>query len=220
MCIIGRVPDHSSAHRLTAVDALRGVVMVIMALDHARDFIHAGAMTFNRLDLTRTTPMLFITRWITHVCAPSFMLLAGAGAFLLLARDRSTARVARFLWTRGVWLIVLELIVLRLAMNFSFVRQHPVLLLVLSALGVSMIALAALIYLPALIVASVSVAIVLLHNMLDGCTRGESGGVRWHLERAAPAWRLRCRRHAVGDRLSTAAVDRRDGRLASASARS
>src|SRR5262245_56404284 len=112
--------------RLPAVDALRGAVMIVMALDHVRDFIHAGAMTFNPVDLSKTTPAIFLTRWITHICAPSFMLLAGIGACLLLQRDGSKARVSRFLWTRGLWLIVLELTVMRLAMNFTFDWQYPV----------------------------------------------------------------------------------------------
>ena len=169
--------------RLTSVDALRGLVMVIMALDHVRDFAHAGAMTFNPLDLTRTTPILFFTRWVTHVCAPAFMLLAGVGASLLLQRDGSRARVSRFLWTRGLWLIVLELTVMRLAMNFTFSTQYPVIVLVLCALGLSMIALSALIYLPVRAIAAVSVGIILLHNLLDGVQASQLGA--W-----AGVWRL------------------------------
>src|SRR5262245_58102281 len=91
-------PTTTPVRRLSSVDALRGAVMVIMALDHTRDFIHVGAMSFSPEDLSRTTPILFLTRWITHICAPTFMLLAGAGAFLRLERgggDR--ARLARFL---------------------------------------------------------------------------------------------------------------------------
>ena len=137
------------APRLTAVDALRGAVMVIMALDHTRDFFHAGAMSFSPEDLARTTPILFFTRWITHVCAPVFLFTAGIGAFLRLDRPGATkAQLSRFLLTRGAWLILIELTVMRLAFNFSFEMRYPVLLLVLCALGVSMIALAALIYLP------------------------------------------------------------------------
>src|SRR5262249_1563961 len=137
----------TSSQRSTAVDALRGVVMIIMALDHVRDFTHAGAMSFSPEDLTKTTPILFFTRWITHICAPTFMFLAGVGAFLRLQRRGSKAELSRFLWTRGLWLIVIELTVMRLAMNFTMSTQYPVILLVLSALGVSMIALAGLIHL-------------------------------------------------------------------------
>ena len=118
------------APRLTAVDALRGAVMVIMALDHTRDFFHAGAMSFSPEDLARTTPILFFTRWITHVCAPVFLFTAGVGAFLRLERPGATkAQLSRFLLTRGAWLILIELTVMRLAFNFSFAMRYPVLLL-------------------------------------------------------------------------------------------
>jgi uncharacterized membrane protein len=169
--------------RVTSVDSVRGVVMVIMALDHVRDFVHAGAMTFNPLDLSRTTPELFFTRWITHVCAPAFMLLAGVGAGLLLQRGGSTAGVSRFLWTRGLWLIVLELTVMRLAMNFTFDPQYPVIVLVLCALGISMIALAALVHLPLGVVAVISAAVIVLHNLLDGVRAAQFGawGGVWNL---------------------------------------
>ena len=84
----------ASHSRLTALDALRGLIMVIMALDHTRDFIHAGAMSFSPEDLTRTTPIIFLTRWVTHICAPVFMCSAGAGAFLRLQRPGTTRRRA------------------------------------------------------------------------------------------------------------------------------
>ena len=161
--------------RLTAVDALRGLVMVVMALDHVRDFFHVAAMSFPPEDLTRTTPLIFLTRWVTHVCAPSFFLLAGAGAWLRFARDGSKARLSRFLWTRGLWLILVELIVMRLAMNFTLSPQYPVILLILWALGLAMIALAALIHLPLRVLAVVSVAIIVLHNALDGIQAGQLG---------------------------------------------
>jgi uncharacterized membrane protein len=155
--------------------------MIVMALDHVRDFIHAGAMTFSPEDLTRTTPILFFTRWITHICAPTFMFLAGVGAFLRLQRSGSKAEVSRFLWTRGLWLVFVELTVMRLAMNFTMSAQYPVILLVLTALGVSMIALAGLIYLPARALAVVSIGIIVLHNTLDGITARQWGAF-------APLW--------------------------------
>jgi uncharacterized membrane protein len=167
--------------RITAVDALRGAVMVLMALDHTRDFIHAGAMTFSPEDLTRTTPVLFLTRWVTHICAPTFMFLAGAGAFLRLQREGSVTAVSRFLWTRGLWLVLLEVTVMRLAMNFSLGPPYPVLLLVLTALGVGMIALAALVHLPGRVVLFVSLAVIALHNLLDPIQAA-------HFGRFAGAW--------------------------------
>jgi uncharacterized membrane protein len=170
--------------RLTAVDALRGLVMVIMALDHTRDFFHLGAMTFSPEDLTRTTPFLFFTRWITHICAPVFFLTAGLGARLRLDRPGATkAQLSRFLVTRGLWLIVIELTVMRLAMNFSLGGTAPVLLLILWALGASMIALAVLIYLPARVLAGVSLAVLVLHNTLDPVQAARFGA--W-----APLWNM------------------------------
>ena len=180
--MIERPADWNST-RLTAIDALRGAVMVIMALDHARDFLHMSAMSFSPEDLTRTTPALFFTRWITHVCAPTFMFLAGIGVCVRLRRDGSAARVSRFLWTRGLWLIVFELTVMRLAMNFTLGPPYPILLLVLSALGAAMIVMAALIHLPWRIVATGSVAVILLHNTLDGVQASQFGAL-------APVWQI------------------------------
>ena len=179
MCIICGVSADTPTRRLTAVDALRGLVMVIMALDHTRDFVHISAAAFQPENLARTTPILFFTRWITHFCAPTFMLLAGAGAFLKLDREGSKPALARFLLTRGVWLILIELIVWRLAVNFSLSLAHPVILLVLTALGVSMIALAGLIYLPRPALLTLAVAMIALHNTLDGVRANSFGGYAW-----------------------------------------
>ena len=92
--------------------------MVIMALDHTREFLHAGAMHFTAEDLTRTTAFIFLTRWVTHVCAPVFVFTAGMEPACACCAG-TTAEVAAFLWTRGLWLIVVELTVMRLAMNFT-----------------------------------------------------------------------------------------------------
>src|SRR5678815_2813058 len=94
--------------RLSSVDALRGLIMVIMALDHVRDFFHAGAMNFSPEDLTKTTAALFFTRWITHICAPVFMFTTGIGAFFWMRRGRTMSQLSHFLWKRGLWLVVLE----------------------------------------------------------------------------------------------------------------
>ena len=172
------------AHRLPAIDALRGLVIVIMTLDHVRDFFHAGAMVFSPEDLARTTPILFFTRWITHFCAPVFVFLAGAGAYLQLQRDGwSTPRLSRFLVTRGLFLIIVELTVMRLAMNFTADSSYPFLLLILWALGVSMIALAALIHLPLPLIALASALVLLFHNMDDGIAAARFGAFAplWHL---------------------------------------
>ena len=94
--------------RITSIDLLRGSVMIIMALDHVRDYFHAGAFMFNPLDLEKTNGALFFTRWITHFCAPVFMFLAGTSAFLI-GQKKSKKELSLFLLKRGIWLILLEL---------------------------------------------------------------------------------------------------------------
>ena len=105
--------------RIQTVDGVRGAIIIIMALDHVRDYISSAAMSFSPTDLTRTTTAIFFTRWITHFCAPVFAFTAGIGAFLWLGRNRTTAQLSRFLLTRGLWLILLELTVIRFIMLFS-----------------------------------------------------------------------------------------------------
>src|SRR6516165_1677041 len=97
-------PGHA---RIQSVDALRGAIMMFMALDHVRDFFHSAAMSFSPTDLSRTTAAIFFTRWITHLCAPVFAFAAGLGAFVWV-RKRTTAQLSRFLLTRGLWLMLLE----------------------------------------------------------------------------------------------------------------
>jgi len=162
-------PPVSPTARLESIDLLRGLVMVLMALDHTRDFFHTGALHgVDPLDLARTTPALFFTRWITHSCAPTFILLAGLAAFLSTGRGKSPRDLSWFLLTRGAWLIVLEWTFVQWAgWNFAFdLRHHNG--AVLWAIGWSMIALAALVHLPVRIVAAFGVALIVGHNALDG----------------------------------------------------
>lgn len=149
------------------MDVVRGVIMILMALDHTRDFF--GSASQNPTDIATTTPALFFTRWITHFCAPVFFLLTGTGAFLSLRR-KSVGELSRFLFTRGLWLIFLELTVVRcLGYQFNFDYQTT-LLLVLWALGWSMIALALLVHLPTAVVTVFGVVMIAGHNLLDGRT--------------------------------------------------
>jgi uncharacterized membrane protein len=171
------------AARHTGVDAVRGAVMVIMALDHVREFFHADAMVFQAEDLARTNPVLFLTRWITHLCAPGFVFLAGVAAQRRLVRGGSTAGLSRYLWTRGLWLIVLELTVMRFALNFRMSGQDPLLLIILVALGASMIVLAGLVHLPAPVVGGIGMAVVAGHNLLDPIRPADVGAL-------APLWNL------------------------------
>jgi uncharacterized membrane protein len=150
--------------RIESVDLLRGVIMILMALDHTRDFF--GKTGINPTDPAQTTVALFFTRWVTHFCAPVFFLLTGTGAYLSL-RKRSTHELGRFLFTRGLWLIFLELTVFRcLGFQFNFDYQFS-LLNVLWALGWAMIVLSALVYLPASMVTVLGAALIVFHNFFD-----------------------------------------------------
>lgn len=164
--------------RIRSVDALRGLVMIIMALDHTREFFHSAAMQFQPEDLTRTTTAIFFTRWITHICAPTFMFTAGLGAFFWLRRGRTINELSRFLWTRGLWLVVLELTVLRFAMNFSL-TSGMVLLSILWALGWSMVALGFLVQLPVRVLAILSIAVIIIHNLADRVNAAQFGPAAW-----------------------------------------
>ncbi|HRP08246.1 MAG TPA: heparan-alpha-glucosaminide N-acetyltransferase domain-containing protein [Gemmatimonadales bacterium] len=155
-------------HRVASVDLLRGTVMIIMALDHVRDFIHRGAMNNSPTDLATTTPILFMTRWITHICAPAFALTAGLGAWFWWQKGRSRAELSRFLASRGIWLMLLEVTVMRLGYYFNLSLEYPVFLLVFWSLGLSMVALAALVWLPMRLLTVLSVVTMLFHPLLDG----------------------------------------------------
>jgi uncharacterized membrane protein len=166
--------------RLNSLDALRGSVMILMALDHVRDFFHKGAMTFSPTDLTKTSVILFFTRWITHFCLPVFMFAAGASAFLWWRQgNRGKSELSRFLWTRGLWFIVLELTVMRLSYNFNFSPRFLFLLLILWIFGICLIGMAALIHLPIHWLLGVSLVIILFHNCLDGVAASTFGSGAW-----------------------------------------
>ena len=160
-------PAMIARKRIDSVDLLRGIVMVIMMLDHTRDFVHMGAFTFDPTDLTRTTVPLFFTRWITHYCAPIFVFLAGTGAYLQLARGKSKSTLSKFLVSRGLWLILLEVTVVRLGVFFNADYRFLAFLQVIWVIGVSMIVLAALIHLPLKVTATFGLAMIFLHNLLD-----------------------------------------------------
>jgi uncharacterized membrane protein len=150
--------------RIESIDVLRGVIMLIMAIDHVRDFF--GNSGLNPTDPATTTIPLFFTRWITHFCAPVFFLLTGTGAFLA-GRKKSKRELSKFLFTRGLWLIFLELVVTRcLGWQFNF-DYHVLMLIVLWALGWAMITLSVLVYLPAWAVTSFGVVMIATHNLFD-----------------------------------------------------
>src|SRR5215218_1084016 len=164
--------------RLDSVDFVRGVVMVVMALDHVRDFFHVYAKAFDPLDPSKTWGALFFTRWVTHFCAPTFVFLAGTGAFLSTRRGKTKGELARFLLTRGLWLVLLELTLVRLGWFFNFDYQLMI-AQVIWAIGWSMVALAGLVFLPTRVIAAFGLALICLHNLLDGFKARDFGAMRW-----------------------------------------
>ena len=173
--VLSRVAP-ARARRLDSIDLLRGLAMVVMALDHVRDFF--TDVRFDPLDLSQTTPYLFLTRWITHHCAPAFIFLAGTGAFLYLMRGRTRNDLAKFLLSRGLWLVFLELSVVRFAwlfnLDYSFVFVQ-----VIWVIGWSMVALSGLIFLPRRGLALVSLGLIALHNLADSIDPGSFGSFAW-----------------------------------------
>jgi len=165
--------------RFNSIDLLRGIAMVVMALDHVRDYFHFAR--FDPLDLTQTTSYLFITRWVTHHCAPAFVFLAGTGAFLSLSRGKTTAELSRFLLTRGLWLVLLELTVIRFGWKFNL-DYAQVAVQVIWAIGWSMVVLAGLVHLPKGVIAPIAAGMILLHNIFDGIDPSSLSIFEW-------AWR-------------------------------
>src|SRR6267154_3502658 len=151
--------------RIESIDLLRGAVMIIMALDHVRDYFHADAFLYNPTDLSQTNVWLFATRWITHFCAPVFVFLAGTSAFLIGSR-KGKNELSAFLLKRGLWLILLDFTVINFAwffnIHFSFIA-----LTVIWALGIGMILLAAIIHLPFKMILAIGLLLVAGHNLLD-----------------------------------------------------
>src|SRR5215510_14345269 len=183
------VPATRATPRIESVDVVRGIIMILMALDHTRDFF--GLRT-DPTNVATTTVALFFTRWITHFCAPTFFLLTGVGSALSLANG-TTRELSRYLLTRGIWLIVLEIVVLR-CVGFQFNFDYRVTgLTVLWALGWSMIALSALVYLPTKLVAAIGVALIVGHNAFDGIRSTNPMWVMLH----QPGFLLRTPEHAV-----------------------
>jgi uncharacterized membrane protein len=164
--------------RVDSIDLLRGVIMLLMALDHTRDFFGPTGMDVRNVE----APALFLTRWITHFCAPLFIFLAGTSAYLYGTRGRTLGEVSRFLLTRGLWLIVLEFTIVRLGWTFSidldfFAAQ------VIWAIGAAMVALAGLVYLPRWAIAAAALVMIGGHNLLDFIRAEHSGA-------AGPLWMI------------------------------
>jgi uncharacterized membrane protein len=170
----GRIATgRSEPARIVSIDVLRGFVMAVMALDHTRDFF--GTSDFNPRDVME--PALFLTRWITHFCAPTFILLAGLSAFLY-GRERSTGELSRFLLIRGLWLILIDLTLIKFGWRFE-VDPHRLSAGVIFVIGASMVVFSALIWLPRWVIAGVSLIMLCGHNLFDGVRAEELGGASW-----------------------------------------
>jgi uncharacterized membrane protein len=153
----------AGAARIDAIDMLRGLVIILMVLDHVRDFFHATAFTADPMALDSGNPALFLTRWVTHLCAPAFVFLAGASVWLQKANGKSPGDLSRFLLTRGLWLLVLEFTLIGLGFNFGW----WIFAQVIWAIGFGMIVLAGLHRLPRNLVLGVGVAIIVGHTVLN-----------------------------------------------------
>ncbi len=151
--------------RILSIDILRGIIMVIMALDHTRDFFHIAAVTDQPTNMATTSPILFFTRWITHFCAPGFVFLSGIAAYLN-GQQKTTAQLSRWLLTRGLWLVAVEIIIVSLVLTFNPL-YNTIFLLVIWAIGISMVLLSFIIYLPFRAILAIGLLVFFCHNLLD-----------------------------------------------------
>jgi uncharacterized membrane protein len=156
--------------RIESIDFLRGLVMILMALDHVRMYFAIGTWYSEPTNLGTTTPLLFFTRWVTHFCAPVFVFLAGTSAFLYGIRRANLKETALFLFTRGLWLIFVELVIVDFAWTFDITYSFRI-LQVIWAIGVSMVVLSALVLLPNWLILTIGMLLVFGHNLLDSITR-------------------------------------------------
>jgi uncharacterized membrane protein len=169
------------AHRIYSIDVLRGAVMVVMALDHVRDFFHYTASTDSPTNMATTTTALFLTRWITHFCAPTFLFLAGISAYLM-AQKKTVRQLSFFLIKRGFWLVLVEIAIVALAWTYN-PFYNLIILQVIWAIGLSMIILGCIIWLPSNVILLAGLMIIGLHNNLDYIEASRHGQVNilWEL---------------------------------------
>lgn len=181
----------AGARRIESVDLLRGMIMIIMALDHSRDFFHTGALTGDPLDPATTTPALYFTRWITHFCAPTFVFLSGLSAWLQGAR-KTKKQLSRFLITRGLWLILVDLTIMSLGLTAD-IHFSLFVLETLWSIGAGMIILGLVIRFPFYLILTIGLIIAFGHNLLDFAERSREGAlpVWWslmHRPAIIPLW--------------------------------
>lgn len=152
--------------RINSIDLLRGIIMIVMALDHTRDYFHESAFVFSPTDLEKTTPAIFFTRWITHFCAPAFVFLSGISININL-RKRGRPDLVKYLLTRGLWLVFLDLVVLRFAFFFNFYYDMTF-FSILWLIGWCMVFMAGVIFLPYRAILIISLIIIAGHDALVG----------------------------------------------------
>ena len=166
--------------RIYSIDILRGIIMIIMALDHVRDFFHIGAFTDSPTNLATTTPLLFFTRWVTHFCAPGFVLLAGVSAYLM-EQKKSKPEMSGFLIKRGLWLIIVELFIVTFAWTYN-PFYNVFILQVIWVIGISMIILGIFVWMPSNAILISGLIIICFHNFLDYAEISRHGqvGILWN----------------------------------------
>src|SRR5215212_9873324 len=179
-------------YRIESIDLLRGLIMIIMALDHTRDFFHAQAFTGEPLDLNTTTPALFFTRWITHFCAPIFVFLAGTSGYLQSLRKDKKA-LSLFLIKRGLWLLFVEIFIMNFAFSFD-ITYNNIFLQTIWSIGISMILLGLAIWLPFAAILVIGLVIVFGHNSLDFYESKHKGAFGFfydllHRQNGYPFWK-------------------------------
>ena len=163
----------SGAQRIGAIDMMRGLVIAIMVLDHVRDYFHIGVAAFNPTDATQTSLILYLTRWVTHLCAPTFVLLSGVSIYMQRANGKAGGRLTQFLLSRGLWLVLLEVTIISFAWNFGVPPAFN--LQVIWAIGWSMVIMALLARLPSRAVLAIGVLFSLLFPMLIVAMMGIPG---------------------------------------------
>lgn len=180
----------TKSKRIESIDLLRGIIMVIMALDHTRDYFHIKAFEGDPLDLATTTPVLYATRWVTHFCAPVFVFLSGLSAWLQSGR-KSKKELSGFLISRGIWLVMVDLFVITL-LTSSNIYYEIFILQTLWAIGISMAILGVLIWLPFPVILGIGLVIVLGHNLIDFAEAGRTSYPVWwnliHKQGGVPLW--------------------------------
>jgi uncharacterized membrane protein len=150
--------------RIASIDITRGIVMIIMALDHVRDLMHVNSITQSPTNLETTTPILFFTRWITYLCAPTFVFLAGTSAYVSYRKTNNVKQSRNFLLKRGLYLVLLDLIVVNFALFFD-IGYHTILFEVIATIGFGFIVLGLLLNAPAKIVGIAGLIIIFCHNL-------------------------------------------------------